>query len=104
MANTGFKGLDVRQTRGKLVFRASLKDANGAKLTTGTTNIAITELQDDGSLTTYDWSSNTFKTSGMTSANSTSTMTHQSRIGDADAAVSTGVWTKVLSTLTGFTV
>lgn len=103
MAATGNKGIDVRQTGNRLIFRASLKDSSGVRLATGTTTIAILELQDDGTFKTYDFSSNTFKTSSMTTSGSTASMTHRSRIGDSDAAVTLGVWTYVLSTLTGFT-
>jgi hypothetical protein len=62
MANTGFQGVDVRATGNQLVFRASLKDATGARLTTGTTTLALYELQSDGTFASYDFNDNTFKT------------------------------------------
>lgn len=96
----GPKGIDVRQTlSGKLVFRASLKDSAGAKLTTGTTTIYLYEVQDDGTLKSYDFSDNTFKTTALTTE--TGAMTH--RTGN-NSTTNTGVWTYALSTVTGFTV
>ena len=98
MANTGTRGIDVRQTGTGLVFRASLKDSSGAKVTSGTTTFAIYEVQTDGTLKSYDFSSNTFKTTALTTA--TAAMTH--RQGN-NSTVNTGVWTAALATLTGFT-
>ena len=97
MANTGLKGIDVRQTGNYLVFRAFLT-ASGAVLTTGTTTVELYELQSDGTLSSYDFSSNTFKTTALTTA--TASMTQ--RTGN-NATTNTGVWTYALSTLTGFT-
>ena len=97
MANTGFKGLDVRQTGNQLVFRAFLSTA-GAVLTSGTTTVELYELQSDGTLSSYDFSSNTFKTTALTTA--TGSMTH--RTGN-NSTTNTGIWTYSLSTLTGFT-
>lgn len=98
MSNTGFKGVDVRQTGSQLVFRASLKDSTGAKVTSGTTTLAIYELQSDGTFKSYDFNSNTFKTTALTTA--TASMSHQT---GNNGTVNTGVWTYALSTLTGFT-
>lgn len=99
MANTGFKGVSVRQTGNQLVFRASLKDSSGVKLTTGTTVLTLYEIQSDGTLKSYDFNDNTFKTTALTTA--TLAMTH--RTGN-NSTVNTGVWTAALSTLTGFTI
>jgi hypothetical protein len=103
MAVTGNKGIDVRQTANRIIARALLQTSAGALVTTGTTNLSILELQTDGTLKTYDFSSNTFKASGMTSGQSVAAMTYRARIGTSDAAVDTGLWTYVLSTLSGFT-
>jgi hypothetical protein len=99
MANVGVKGIDVRQTGTALVFRASLKDANGAKVTAGTTTVYLYELQSDGTLKSYDFASNTFKTTALTTE--TAAASHQT---GNNGTTNTGVWTYALSTLTGFTV
>lgn len=93
-----FQGIDVRQTGDRLVFRASLKDSSGAVVSTGTTNLRLYELQNDGTLKSYDWNDNTFKTTALTTENQT--MTH--RTGN-NATTNTGLWTYALTTLTGFT-
>jgi hypothetical protein len=98
VALTDFKGIDVRATGARLVFRASLKDATGAKLTSGTTTLRLYELQDDGTLKSYDFNDNTFKTTALTTA--TLSMTH--RQGN-NSTHDTGFWTATLATLTGFT-
>lgn len=100
MATTGIRGIDVRQASGgKLVFRASLKDSALASLATGTTTLALYELHDDGTLRSYDFNDNTFKTTALTTP--TLAMTH--RQGNNNT-VNTGIWTAVLSVLTGFSV
>lgn len=97
MANTGFKGIDVRQTGNQLVFRAFLT-TSGAVLTSGTGTLELYEIQSDGTLKSYDFADNTFKTTTLTTA--TLALTH--RTGN-NSATNTGIWTAVLSTLTGFT-
>lgn len=93
-------GIDVRRTSGgKLVLRAALKDAYGSLVTSGTTNVYLYELQDDGTLKSFDWNDNTFKTTALTTE--VATATH--RQGN-NSATNTGVWTKALTTVTGFTV
>lgn len=94
----GPKGIDVRQTSGQLVFRSSLKDATGAKLATGTTTLSLYEVQDDGTLKSYDFTTNTFKTTALTTE--TQAMTH--RTGN-NGTTNTGIWTVALATLSGFT-
>jgi hypothetical protein len=93
------KGIDVRQSTDRLQLRVFLLDSIGAVVTSGTANLYIFELQDDGTLKTYDWNDNTFKTTTVTTA--TDTFTY--RMGNNNG-VHTGLWTKVLTTLTGFTV
>lgn len=99
MANTGFKGINVRQTGLALVFRALLQDNLGAIVTSGTTNLRLYELQSDGTVLSYDWNDNTFKSGALTTQNQA--MTHRS---GNNSTVSLGIWTVALSTLTGFTV
>jgi hypothetical protein len=98
VANTGFKGLSVRQTGTAIVLRAGLLDAAGAQVTSGTTTLHLFEFQSDGSLKTYDWNDNTFKATACTTGSTT--MSHQQ---GNNSTQNTGVWTKALSTLTGFT-
>lgn len=97
MANTGFKGLNAYQTGAAVVFRAALT-ASGAALSTGTTNLNLFELQSDGSLKTYDFADNTFKTTAVTTFNQAMTERAVN-----NATVHTGIWSFALSTLTGFT-
>lgn len=94
----GTKGIDVRETAGQLVFRHSLKDSAGAKVTTGTTTLRLYEVQADGTLLSYDFNDNTFKATALTTA--TLAMTH--RQGNNNT-YNVGVWTAVLSTLGAFT-
>lgn len=98
MANTGFSGVDVRQSGNQLIFRASVKDSAGAKVTSGTTSLYIYEIQSDGTLKSYDFNDNTFKTTALTTE--TASMTH--RTGN-NGTTNTGLWLYALSTLTGFT-
>jgi hypothetical protein len=109
-------GIDVLQSISGLglVLRASLKDPTNVALATGTTTLALLELQDDGTFKTFDWYTNTFKATGMTATSvspagdkSIATMVHQQRLGPnagSDGFVDTGIWTKVAATVTGFTV
>lgn len=93
------KGVDVRQTSTAIVFRAFLQTSGGAKETSGPANLALYELQSDGSLKSYDFFDNTFKVSMLTTP--TAAMTHQK---GNNGTVNTGVWTYALATLTGFAV
>ena len=97
MANNTFKGIDVRATNSALIFRALLLYGSGAKVTTGTTNLYLYEMQSDGTLKGYDWNDNTFKTTALTTE--VATMTHQT---SNNSTTNTALWTKALSTITGF--
>ena len=104
-AATGFSGVDIRLAGGSLVFRASLKDSTGAKVITGTTSLRIYELQDNGTLKTFDWGVGqgaghqyTFQSGVL--GTETQDMSIQKA---ANNATNTGIWTWALSTLTGFT-
>jgi hypothetical protein len=104
MANTGFKGIDCRQTGNELVFEALLQSSAGALVTTGTTNLYLWELQSDGTIKTYDFAStgstpNQFTTATVTTENLGMTYRKSN-----NGATDTGFWTAVLSTLTGFTI
>lgn len=98
MANVGFKGISVRQTGTALLFRSFLVDSSGAPLATGTTTLYLYELQSDGTLKSYDFSDNTFKTTAL----STETLSLTHRTGN-NGTTATGLWTAPLATLTGFT-
>lgn len=93
-----FPGIDVRGTTDRLVFRALLQDSAGVIVTTGTTTLKLYELQLDGTVKSYDFADNTFKSTALTTE--TLAMTH--RTGN-NGTTSTGVWTVALATLTGFT-
>lgn len=93
----GHKGIDVRQTGNRLLFDSFLQDMSGVLVTTGTAKLYLYELQDDGSLNSYDFSSNTFKTTALT--NAFASLTH--RQGNNNTT-NTGIWTSGLTVLTGF--
>lgn len=95
----GAKGINIRQTGDRIVFRESLKDSSGMSVVTGTTSLRIYELQTDGSLKSYDFNDNTFKTTALTTA--TASMTH--RTGN-NSTVNTGIWSYALTTVGGFTI
>jgi len=97
------QGIDIRQTTGRLLFRTSLKDADGAKVTSGTTELRVYRVEDDGTLDVYDWTTNDFVAPGAGTPDDETTMTHQQRRDSTGADVDTGVWTDVLSTLTNWT-
>lgn len=94
-----YRGIDIREAAGGLIFRAFLQDSAGVILATGTTTLRLYELQTDGTLKSYDFNDNTFKASALTTP--TLALTH--RMGD-NATYSTGIWSVALTTLTGFTV
>lgn len=94
----GASGIDIRQMSEQLVFRAFLQGLGGAIVTSGTCNLRLYELQDDGTLKSYDFDSDTFTVNPLVTE--TASMTH--RTGNS-GATNTGLWTVVLSTLTGFT-
>lgn len=94
-----FQGIDIRGTGDRLLFRALLLASDGTFITGSTTNLKLYELQSDGTVKSYDWNDNTFKTTALTTANQA--MTH--RIGN-NSTTDTGLWTFALTTLTGFTV
>ena len=95
---TGHKGIDVRQTANRLIFRVLEQDSSGVIIATGTVTLMLLESQSDGTYKTYDFNDNTFKATSCTTP--TVNMNHQT----ANAgAVNTGLWTYVLTTLTGFT-
>jgi len=94
-----FRGIDVRETSARLVFRAFLQDSAGALMTTPATTLKLYELQNDGTLKSYDFNDNTFKTGALTTE--TLAMTH--RQGN-NSTTNTGLWSVALTTLTGFSV
>lgn len=98
------QGIDIRQEQDRIVFRASLKDVNKADLATGTTELRVMRLEDDGTLDVYDWTTNDFVATGSGTPDDETTMTHRQRRDSTGADVNTGIWTAVLTTLTNWTV
>lgn len=92
------KGINVRQTSGQILIDAFLQDISGALVTTGTTTVKVYEVESDGTLSSYDFNSNTFKTTALTTE--TLALTHQK---GNNNTTNTGYWTGTISTLTGFT-
>lgn len=93
-----FRGVDVRETGDRILYRALLQDSDGAIVTSGTTTLKLYELQNDGTLKSFDFSDNTFKTTALTTE--TQALTH--RQGN-NSTTNTGLWTWAQTTLTGFT-
>ena len=91
----GFRGIDVRESGGPLVVRASLKDSTGAKVTSGTATLRIFECQSNGTLHQMDFSDNIFKTNSIITP--TQNMTHQ-----AVGAYSSGLWTYSMASVGDF--
>ncbi len=94
----GFMGIDVREANDTLIFRASLKDSDGAKVTAGTTEIRIYELQADTTLHTYDWAADPglYDFTGAPDDDE-GTMTHQQQ-----NSLNTGIWTVEVSNIDNF--
>lgn len=98
MPNTGFKGVDVRQTNGNgLIFRALLQDTSGILVTGGSTSLYLYEIQSDSTLNSYDWNTHVF-TSGIL-ISETNSMTHRKGNGNT---TNTGIWTYCLPNASGF--
>lgn len=94
----GFRGIDIREPGDRVIFDAELYDSDGAIVTSGTTNLKLYELQSDGTVKSYDWNDNTFKTGALTTENQV--MTH--RQGN-NSTTNIGLWTYALTTVAGFT-
>ncbi len=90
-------GVNIRK-QGGVVFRALMLDAAGALVVTGTATLMLTELQSDGTLLTYDFSDDTFKSGTVT----TRTVTPVVQLAN-NGAQATGLWTYELATASGFT-
>ncbi len=91
------KGIDVRQTTGNLTIRAFLQDSSGDLVVSGQCHLRLYELQDSGTLKSYDFNSNTFKYTALTTENTG--LVHQSGNNNTRA---TAIWTGNLTNLTGF--
>lgn len=98
MAATGVKGIDVLQT-GTAVINKVFFAVSGAPTGTGTATIEMIEIESDGTIKSYDFNDNTFKTTACTTY--TANMTARSA---NNSTVTTGIWTHALTTLTGLTV
>lgn len=97
------RGIDVRQETDRIVFRVSLKDVNGAKVVSGTTEIRVYRVNDNGTLDVLDWTTFGFVAPGSGTPDDEEVMTHRVRRDSSGADVNTGIWTAILSTLTNFT-
>ena len=94
MANTGFKGVDVRQSGGNVVVRASLKDASGAPVVAGTIRLRILETQSDGTVKQLDFAGTpAFRSSGLSTAYKA--MGYQAM---PDGSALVGYWSYALTT------
>lgn len=91
------EGIDIREPSA-VTTAGLLTDTDGALITTGTANVMLLEIQSDGSLKTFDFNDNTFKSTTVTTR--VSAATHRQA---NNGAVNTGIWSHVQSTVSGFT-
>lgn len=99
MASTGFKGVDIRQTNGSgVVYRSFFQDSAGNIVPSGAATLFLYELQQDGSLKSYDWYDHTFKTGALTVE--TASMAQQK---GNNSTRDTGLYTYALPTGSGHT-
>lgn len=92
-----WQGIDYRGGSGFLV-RNFFQNSLGVPLSSGNTRIYIAEPQNDGSLKTYDFNDNTFKTGPVTTAYASGTHRKMdNNIRD------TGLWTYVHTNVSNFT-
>lgn len=96
--NTGYRGIDIRQEGTQLLFDVFFQSSTGDKVTSGTTTLTLYEVQNDGTLKSYDFDDDTFKATALTTE--TASMTH--RKGNNNTT-DTGIWTYALMTVSGFT-
>ena len=90
------RGIDIRQTADRIVLRVSLKDSAGDKVTTGTTELRVYRVEDDGTLDVLDWDAGVKDFVASGAVDDEVTMTHQQSNGADD----TGIWTYVMSDAT----
>lgn len=90
------RGIDIRQTADRIIFRASLKDSAGNKVTTGTTELRVYRLQDDRTLHALDWDAGVKDFVVSSIADDEVTMEHQ----QASGSIDTGIWTYALTDAT----
>ena len=93
-----FGGINVLKSGDRIVTTFDFYDDVGSLVTAGTGTYRIFELQSDGTLKSYDFNDNTFKTTALTTATASLTQ----RTGN-NSTYNTGVWSASLTTLTGFT-
>jgi hypothetical protein len=94
------RGVDVRQA-GPLLFDASfVSSSTGAPVTTGSASAQLFEVQSDGSLKAFDFSTNLFIVAGSNPVTATIALTQQAT---GSGATASGYWSAVLSTTTALT-
>lgn len=95
------RGIDIiRSNDGSILFRVSAFDAANAKITTGTLSMRLWRvIPTSGSLETYDFDDDTFKTGAVTTAEAN--LTHQQA---ENSTYDTGIWTRRHTVLTDFTI
>ena len=97
------KGIDIFQSSGVILIRASLKQASGLQVTSGTINLRIFSPQVSGttvSLQIYDWAATAFTAGTPTTDHEL--MTQQQYTNSSAAATNTGIWAYAFAN-TGFT-
>jgi hypothetical protein len=98
------RGINLVQTTSRILLDVSLKDADGAKVTTGTTEVRVYRREDDNTLDVLDWTTWDFVAAGSGTPDDEGTLTHVQRRDSSGADVDTGLWLGSITTLTNFTV
>jgi hypothetical protein len=95
------RGIDVRQSGQPLLFDAApVNSTTGAAITTGTMTAQLSEVQADGSLKAFDFSTNTFVANTGNPATATIALTAQVT---GATPYNPGYWSATLATTTGLT-
>jgi hypothetical protein len=100
MSNTA-RGIDVRQSGQPLLFDAAPVNATtGAAMTSGTMTAQLSEVQSDGTLKAFDFSTNAFVANTVNPTTATISLTPQTT---GTTPYQAGYWSAVLATTTGLT-
>lgn len=92
-----WNGVNVRTSGERILFRTLLLNSAGTLVTSGTTTLRLYRIVNDGTIESYDFNDNTFKTTALT----TETVNLVHRQGN-NGTTNTGIWTYALTTVTDF--
>jgi hypothetical protein len=93
-----YRGIQIRDAGDRLYVVAPLKDDVGGLVTSSGALLYLERIRTDGTLDSYDFADNTFKTGAVTTE--TQALTHRK---SNNGTVDTGLHTYMLTTVSGFT-